>query len=391
MSAETLLHPTHIVDLISGRMEITPDDLRLFQTKELTRTRNISLSAQPPQILNTGTCDTRFNHSVGVAHLAKIVGRGEEFKEISKDFYLASLVHDVGHPPFSHTSEYFQERALGQNHEEIVGDILYGSGLGKEITRQGGSIERITHLVQGKLPPFSEILNGSIDIDNMDNVLRYGLSIGLFNKAPYSPTNISKSFSLENGQLMFLPGVEDDLKGWESARKTVYDFVDAPVNMSIAMMMFRGLGFAEIENELGNDFFFMNDTQAFDYLKTGCNLRTQSLFENIESWKFHQPVFEFSTKNPSQDVKALFNNRENRMALADELSHELNIEPQNISVYVGKSKGVRQITVPVSDGEGNLTTLQQSNAQKWTAKVFVNASYIDKAPEIKEIIDSKLI
>lgn len=390
MAAEILLHPSYIVDLLYKRVEITPSDVRLFQTKELTRTRSISLSAQPAQILNAGMCDTRFNHSVGVAHLAKIVGKKEEFKEISKDFYLASLVHDVGHPPFSHTSEYFQERALGKNHEEVVGEILHGSELGKEITRQGGSIERITQLIQGKLPPFSEILNGSIDIDNMDNVLRYALSTGIFSKATYSPENISDSYALEEDKLIFLPGIESEIRGWEEARKTVYDFVDAPVSMSIAMMMFRGLGFAERENELRDNFFFMNDVEAFNYLKTKCNSRTRSLFTNIESWKFHQQVFEFATTNPSQNVKNLISNRDNRIVLADEISSELDIEPESISVYVGKSKGVRQIHVPISGRVGNNTVYQQKNTQKWMANVYVDASHMDKAPKIGELINSKL-
>ena len=67
---------------------------------------------------------TRFEHTTGVAHLAKIVAQRPEFSGIGLNLYLASLAHDLGTPPFSHASEYFQDLVLGKNHEEYIDEIL---------------------------------------------------------------------------------------------------------------------------------------------------------------------------------------------------------------------------------------------------------------------------
>jgi len=203
MAPENVIQPSSIIDRLYGRIAITAGDLKLFQTKEITRTRNISMSAQPSHMLNAGMCDTRFNHSVGVAHLAKIAGRKSEFQDIGKDLYFAALCHDAGHPPFSHSCEYFLERVLGRNHEEMVNEILDGSELEKEITRQGGSIDTIIKLIQGRLPPYSDLLNGTIDIDNLDNILRYALGIGLLKEPSFSPEKITKFFFEQEESIHF--------------------------------------------------------------------------------------------------------------------------------------------------------------------------------------------
>jgi len=390
MTPETVIQPDFIIDRIYGRIDVTPGDLKLFQTKELIRTRNISLAAIPPQVLYAGMCDTRFHHSIGVAHLAKALGKKPEFKQVGKDLYFAALLHDIGHPPFSHSSDYFQQLVLGKNHEEVVPEILHGSKLAKKIESQGGSMDNIIHLIQGNQKPFSDLLNGSVDIDNLDNVLRYAMSIGLIHKATYSPEKITDSYSLSEGGLIFLPGVNEDLREWEKTRKLVYDFVDSPVNKAIAMMMFRGLAFALEESELDTKFFFMGDYEALNYLINKCNPKTSEMFKNIANLQFYQQVFDFSINNPSNKVKNILENRENRILLADEISEELQLNPEEVCVYVGKSKGVRQIHIPILDQNGNSTNYQPLEEQEWMARVYVHLSQIDKALGIREYMSAKL-
>lgn len=70
-------------DRMYGRIYHTPADIRLFQTSEMTCLRQISLSAVSPWSIATGTPATRFEHSVGVAHLARLVGQKPEFADIA--------------------------------------------------------------------------------------------------------------------------------------------------------------------------------------------------------------------------------------------------------------------------------------------------------------------
>jgi len=76
---------TFLSDKLYGGIRVTESDLRLFQTPEFRRLQEVSLSATPPWLLPARKCASRFEHSIGVAHLAKIIGKKEEFKETAKD------------------------------------------------------------------------------------------------------------------------------------------------------------------------------------------------------------------------------------------------------------------------------------------------------------------
>src|SRR3989344_9426960 len=96
-------------DPLYGALEISPAETELFQTPELARLRDISLSAVPTIMLPWGKIASRFEHSVGVAHLAKLVMEKSQFADIGIDLVFAGLLHDIGSPPFSHLTEIFLE------------------------------------------------------------------------------------------------------------------------------------------------------------------------------------------------------------------------------------------------------------------------------------------
>src|SRR3989344_7166750 len=166
-----------ICDRLYGKIEYDANQLKLFQTREMARLRHVSLSAIPTWTIPTGVCASKFEHSIGVAHLATIVGSKAEFQDIARDLYFAALAHDMGTPPFSHASEYFQIKLLKKNHEQFAEDVIDGSEFAKVVRKNGGDIERIINFVIGREKPMSDIVNGSIDIDNLDNSLRFGLSM----------------------------------------------------------------------------------------------------------------------------------------------------------------------------------------------------------------------
>ncbi|MGA9350839.1 MAG: HD domain-containing protein, partial [Anaerolineae bacterium] len=84
-------------------------DTRVFQ-----RLRGIRQLAMA-HLLYPGALHTRFDHSVGTMHVAgRICERLRESKYISQQetraVRLAALLHDIGHGPFSHVSEFLLDR-----------------------------------------------------------------------------------------------------------------------------------------------------------------------------------------------------------------------------------------------------------------------------------------
>src|SRR3990167_10460411 len=131
------------IDPLYGKLTISPAEAELFRTPELARLRDISLSAVPTIMLPWGKIASRFEHSVGVAHLAKLVAEKNEFVDIGPDLIFASLLHDIGSPPFSHLTEIFLEEKLGKTHEQFVEEVLESSEVWTIIQKYGGHPETI--------------------------------------------------------------------------------------------------------------------------------------------------------------------------------------------------------------------------------------------------------
>jgi len=382
--------PDFIFDRLYERLEFTPDDLRLFQTKELTRLRQVSLSATPTWIVPAGICATKFEHSVGVWHLARVVGQRPEFCDFVKDLAFAALAHDLGTPPFSHASERFLMKLIGKNHEEFAEDVLDNSEFSREVERQGGSPEIVTKLVKGEYKPLSDIINGSIDLDNLDNSLRYGLSMGLFREHLYSPENLAQAFAMRGGRLVLLPGYDQDLEGWEECRRKVYKFGSSPANMSPGMMMVRAMDFAVREGEIKRDFFFKNDAEAFSYLVTECNPRTKILVEMVQKWMFYSRIFNFSTSQPTDYIMDFFSDVDNRGILADEISSLLKAPPEEVCVYLGKDKGFKRIHIPILDDRGEEQERPAASELAWMAQVYVHPRWAGRSERVSEFMKERL-
>lgn len=382
--------PTFIYDRLYVQIEFDSNELKLFQTKELARLRQVSLSAIPTWQIPTGVCASKFEHSVGVAHLAKIVGKRPEFQEISKDLYFASLAHDLATPPFSHASEYFLITLFGKNHEEFIDDIIEGSEFASEVKRQGGNIKRVLDFVKGDAKPMSDLLNGTIDIDNLDNTLRYGFSMGLLRDFPYSPEELARAYAIRKGQLVLLAEHTNGLQGWEKTRMDVYDFVYGGINLSTGMILFRALDFATRENEIKKDYFTMTDAEAFNYLLQSCNSKTRTLIERANRWIFYSRVFNYSTSEATDETISLVMNSSNRGVVADEISQLLKIPPEDVCVYMGKNKGFKQIHLPILSNGGEKDVHKPINKLTHMVQVYVHPKWEDKGEQIQEFMRDRL-
>ncbi|MFN3471340.1 MAG: HD domain-containing protein [Aquificaceae bacterium] len=129
---------------------------------------------------------SRFEHSLGTMELAgrifKSLGLRDE--RLYSLFRLAGLLHDVGHAPFSHTTEVL----LGdKSHEEIGERVVFEEGVA-DILKDCGYTEEEIHLLariafKGD-KSFPKIITGEFGADRMDYLRRdayfCGTSYGFF-------------------------------------------------------------------------------------------------------------------------------------------------------------------------------------------------------------------
>ena len=93
----------HIIkDPIHKDIKISDFEMNLIDTKYMQRLRNIK-QLGPTNLVYPSAVHTRFEHSIGVMHLAGKMADALKLPEnTKKELKIASLLHDIGHLPFSH-------------------------------------------------------------------------------------------------------------------------------------------------------------------------------------------------------------------------------------------------------------------------------------------------
>jgi HD superfamily phosphohydrolase len=114
---------------------------------------------------------TRFEHSLGVYHLASealdhlgVAGRTAERVRA------AALLHDVGHPPFSHNIERLLYRHTGKLHDD-VGDLLASGRVGAVLRDHDLDPAAVADIVAGE-GRYGQLVSGELDVDRMDYLVR---------------------------------------------------------------------------------------------------------------------------------------------------------------------------------------------------------------------------
>jgi hypothetical protein len=142
-----------------------------------------------------GALHTRFDHSLGVLFVADLLSKHLSLR--SKDrriIRLSALLHDVGHGPFSHVSEYmlrdsnpggaFGNEDTEELHERIGINIIKDHSdiprvLGKETDKVIELLSKVPERTLAK-----DIISGPMDADKMDYLLRdanfCGVKYGIF-------------------------------------------------------------------------------------------------------------------------------------------------------------------------------------------------------------------
>ena len=159
-----------IKDSVHDHIEIKGVAEALLDTPTVQRLRHIK-QLGTVQLVYPSANHTRFEHSLGVYHLAsRALGElGIEGTQAER-IRAAALLHDVGHGPFSHNIEELTARQTGKYHDDV--DELLASGeVGDTLREHDLDPSHIAGLVAGE-GQFGQLVSGELDVDRMDYLVR---------------------------------------------------------------------------------------------------------------------------------------------------------------------------------------------------------------------------
>ncbi|MBI1663743.1 MAG: HD domain-containing protein [Nitrosopumilus sp.] len=172
-----------IIDPIHDFIRVYDHELLIIDNPIFQRLRRIR-QLSGAHLTYPAAQHTRFEHSLGVMHIASQAGnalneKGFFTSDDIKILRLAGLLHDIGHGPFSHLfEEIIQEKKI--SHEDFGKEIILKSEIGDILTKNGFDKKLITKIAFGdsKFQYMNEIVSGALSADMMDYLLRDGYFTG---------------------------------------------------------------------------------------------------------------------------------------------------------------------------------------------------------------------
>ena len=172
-----------ITDPIHDFIRLNKTEHQIIDTPVFQRLRRIK-QLSGAHLTYPGAQHTRFEHSLGVLHIASMAASSLNSKGLMstddiENIRLAALLHDIGHGPFSHLFEEVLQRKK-QSHEEIGKQIILKSEIGDIISKAGYDKKLIHNLAvgQSRMQYLNEIVSGALSADMMDYLLRDGYFTG---------------------------------------------------------------------------------------------------------------------------------------------------------------------------------------------------------------------
>jgi len=186
-----------IRDPLWNTIRLDPTAVRIIDTAAFQRQRYIKQLGFA-HLVYPGATHTRFDHAVGVYHLAvTALRRLKECGGIPEEMWqeavlvpYAALLHDIGHYAFSHSLEELGSDMLPGDHEAVSAHFFTSPELQEALSTLGEDAgQKIHALIQGRSTnPFGGLVSGSLDLDKMEYLRRDARFCGV----PYGEVDVDR-------------------------------------------------------------------------------------------------------------------------------------------------------------------------------------------------------
>jgi HD superfamily phosphohydrolase len=335
-----------IKDPVHGYVYITEAEREIIDSYPVQRLHRLRQLAGA-EFVYPGANHTRFEHSIGVMHLAGCVSENPNLSQhLSEDevqtIRIAALLHDVGHGPFSHIFEHLLTKFLNKTHEDMTTWIIQKSELSDIINGLGYDPDMIGKLAVGSLHKpgkafIDQIIRSSVDVDKLDFVVRdthhtgaeYGY-VDIF-RLIHMLDILDENLAVDLGALSALESFM--LARIESFKSIYFHRVGRAAQIMIAMAM------EEAKDELGlvnfktpEQYLALNDYTVWTMLKK-CE-KSRKIMENLERRRLLKCAYDRTFYVRDKTISSIFSVEEIRNQMRDKIASEARVETQSIVIDV---------------------------------------------------------
>ena len=306
--------PTRIWDPLYGRTQIGEFEAQLLSLPEVQRLRYIRM-CNINSLLITGASEiSRFEHSLGVLRLAqewsiinKLDGRTRE------NLLAAAILHDVQTGPFGHSFQYVLEDTKAGAEDFLHDDLIHGvrhnyymklfssahfSGKPFAAPQLLGDRWRcVAEMIEGR-GPLGPVIAGSMDLDNLDNVIRLAYHVGIAHRSNVDEVlRIVRGFrpGSRPGRLSVNRNVVPDIASWQDVRRKLYEFLLLDwAEFSAKGMLTSAVEGALSAGLLGTDSWSQTDDGFLNSLEKhaiGEYQHVASLIRRVRTGELYSPIF----------------------------------------------------------------------------------------------------
>jgi len=184
-------------DPLWNTIRLSPTAVRIVDTPAFQRLRYIRQLGFA-HLVYPGATHTRFDHALGVHHLARTAVRLlRERESLPDEAWLdvelipyAALLHDIGHYAYSHALEELEPENIPADHEAVSARFFESPELRTALLPLGpGAANRIHTMIRGEgATPLRGLVSGSLDLDKMDYLRRDARFCGV----PYGEVDVDR-------------------------------------------------------------------------------------------------------------------------------------------------------------------------------------------------------
>lgn len=332
-----------IRDPLHDYIKVSEEERKIIDTLPLQRLRRIKQVGLSSIVYPSAT-HSRFSHSIGVMHLAGMFADSLEFDDRTyKTLRIAGLVHDVGHGPFSHTSDRVAQK-YDYTHEERSCEIIDNELV--DVIPDDINIKEIKKYILSEADV--NIIAGDIDADRIDYLNRDTINTGL-NHGVIDYHTIVEFARIVDGELVFDRKAADSLSEMLAARMYMHNAIVNHHAARLAETIVERCLEEYVKINSIDDMMQHNDYTMHTALENSENERISSLYEKVKRRDLPKISYTLRGDKARTEVIEYLSDIEPRI-YENRIAESVGIKQENVIIVTPKLPDNSSLDVKICSG-----------------------------------------